>query len=119
MAMQLAYSIDNMPMQVDAYESVLRHQRAMEEQGWRSRHRNMEVKVHDRPEHQSYVLQIGPRLLVVPYRLLEYGGTTVVREDMDPYTMPSRYVAEPVEKRKQEKPKEKTDLCSTHIYTRK
>ena len=98
------------------HQEMLSHQRRMAEAGY-NRHGHLEVKVDDRPEHQAYLLRIGPRMLVVPYRLIECPGTTVVGED--PYIMPSRYTAAPAEIRKQEKPKEKTDLCSTHIYTRR
>ena len=89
------------------------HQRIMQEQAIYSQHGQLPVKCQELPAHQAYALHIGRRILIVPYRLLEYPGTTVVVDNMDPYSML------PVYAKSETKPKEKIDLCSTHIYTRK
>jgi hypothetical protein len=97
-----------------------------------------QVSIEDVPHQAVYVIRIASTTIIVPYRYLQHSMTHTVGEGSRSY-MPgerprldspgdSKYADQaqalygmkpPAEKKPETKPQEKTDLCSTHIYTRK
>jgi hypothetical protein len=89
-----------------------------------------EIHFEDSHYHHAYIIHIGSATIVVPYQCMQIPGTFVVGENrsyapgerIDSMRPPSPnyfYDRQRPAKKEEPKPKETTDLCSTHIYTRK
>ena len=94
----------------------------LEQAYYKSKNAGPQVLWEDSHVHRAFIFHIGPTTIVVPYSVLGEPTTHVVDVRVPSYFADAEALYgrnKPAEKKTETKPQEKTDLCSTHIYTRK